>query len=59
MIAVQKTWQNFGLRILLILLVLAVWEAAVRIFSIPSFILPPPSNTISRFSTDCTQNDAW
>jgi len=42
--AVQKSWQNFGLRILLILAVLAIWEAVVRIFQIASFILPPPSN---------------
>ena len=44
MIAMQKTWQNFGLRLVLILAVLAVWEALVRAFAIPSFILPPPSN---------------
>src|SRR5690349_24742819 len=46
MIAVQKSWQNFGLRVLLILAVLAVWEAIVRIFDIASFILPPPSNVL-------------
>jgi NitT/TauT family transport system permease protein len=44
MTAVQRSWQNIGLRILLILAVLAVWEAVVRLFEIPSFILPPPSN---------------
>ena len=44
MIAMQKTWQSFSLRILLIAAVLAAWEALVRLFEIPSFILPPPSN---------------
>jgi NitT/TauT family transport system permease protein len=36
--------RNFGLRILLILAVLAVWEAVVRIFNIAPFILPSPIN---------------
>jgi len=36
--------RNFALRLLLIFLVLAVWEALVRLFSIPPFILPQPSN---------------
>jgi NitT/TauT family transport system permease protein len=35
---------NFSLRILLIAAVLAVWEAFVRVFDIPAFILPRPSN---------------
>jgi NitT/TauT family transport system permease protein len=36
--------RNFTLRLLLILLVLAIWEALVRLFSVPPFILPQPSN---------------
>jgi NitT/TauT family transport system permease protein len=44
MTGLWRSWQNVGLRILLILAVLAVWEAVVRVFDIPSFILPPPSN---------------
>ena len=36
--------KNFALRLLLILAVLVVWEAVVRAFSIPQFILPAPSN---------------
>jgi NitT/TauT family transport system permease protein len=36
--------RNFGLRILLIAGVLVVWEAAVRLFDVPAFILPRPSN---------------
>ena len=36
--------RNMGLRILLILAVLAVWEAIVRIFNVAPFILPSPIN---------------
>ena len=36
--------KNFALRLLLIVAVLAVWEAGVRAFAIPQFILPAPSN---------------
>jgi NitT/TauT family transport system permease protein len=36
--------RNFTLRLLLIAVVLLVWEAAVRLFAIPAFILPEPSN---------------
>jgi len=36
--------RNFALRLLLIFLVLVVWETLVRLFSIPPFILPQPSN---------------
>jgi NitT/TauT family transport system permease protein len=36
--------RNMGLRILLILAVLAVWEALVRLFDIAPFILPSPIN---------------
>ena len=36
--------KNFSLRLLLILAFLAVWEGFVRVFDIPAFILPTPSN---------------
>jgi NitT/TauT family transport system permease protein len=36
--------RNFTLRLLLILAVLAAWEALVRVFAVPAFILPAPSN---------------
>ena len=36
--------RSFVLRLVLILGVLAVWEAVVRLFSIPAFILPAPSS---------------
>ncbi|HZQ13635.1 MAG TPA: ABC transporter permease [Pseudolabrys sp.] len=36
--------RNFSLRLLLILAVLAVWEGFVRLFDVPAFILPRPSN---------------
>ena len=36
--------KNFGLRLVLIAVVLALWEAGVRLFEIPMFILPTPSN---------------
>ena len=35
---------GMALRIVLILAFLAVWEAVVRAFDVPAFILPPPSN---------------
>jgi NitT/TauT family transport system permease protein len=36
--------KNFVLRLLLIALFLLVWEAVVRVFEIPMFILPTPSS---------------
>ena len=36
--------KNFALRLLLIAVSLAVWEAVVRVFEIPMFILPTPSS---------------
>jgi NitT/TauT family transport system permease protein len=36
--------KNFALRLLLIAVFLAVWEAVVRVFEIPMFVLPTPSN---------------
>jgi len=36
--------KNFVLRLLLIAVFLGVWEAVVRVFEIPMFILPTPSN---------------
>jgi NitT/TauT family transport system permease protein len=41
--------KNFVLRLLLIALVLALWEAAVRLFEVPQFILPAPSNVFIAF----------
>jgi NitT/TauT family transport system permease protein len=38
--------RNFSLRILLVLAVLAVWEAFVRLLDIPAFILPRPTNVL-------------
>ncbi|HVT54998.1 MAG TPA: ABC transporter permease, partial [Xanthobacteraceae bacterium] len=32
------------LRVILIIAFLCVWELAVHLFSIPAFILPPPTN---------------
>ena len=34
----------FVLRLLLVAATLAVWEALVRLFSVPAFILPTPSS---------------
>ena len=41
--------KNFVLRLLLIIAVLVVWEALVRFFEIPQFILPAPSNVFVAF----------
>jgi len=39
--------KNFALRLLLIAAFLAVWEAFVRLFEIPMFILPTPSSVFT------------
>ncbi|MGH6943822.1 MAG: ABC transporter permease [Geminicoccaceae bacterium] len=36
--------RNFVVRLLLLVLSLLVWEALVRVFAVPSFILPAPSS---------------
>jgi len=41
--------RNFVLRLLLIALVLALWEVAVRLFEVPLFILPAPSSVFVAF----------
>jgi len=41
--------RNFLLRLLLIAAFLLVWEALVRFFEIPLFILPTPSNVFIAF----------
>jgi NitT/TauT family transport system permease protein len=38
--------RNTALRVLLLLVSLLIWEAVVRFFKIPAFILPPPSRMI-------------
>ena len=38
--------KNFALRLLLIAVFLVVWEGFVRLFQIPLFILPTPTNPI-------------
>jgi len=40
----MKRVPDFVLRLLLVVAVLTVWEGAVRLFSIPAFILPAPSS---------------
>jgi len=35
----------------LAIMLLATWEVAVRIFAVPSFLLPPPSAVIARFAS--------
>jgi NitT/TauT family transport system permease protein len=42
----MKGARNTVLRLLLLLLSLAVWEGAVRLFHVRAFILPPPSRVI-------------
>ena len=41
--------EEFRLRLLLIAAFLAVWEGFVRLFQIPLFILPTPSNVFVAF----------
>ena len=40
----KPTGLTFVLRLLLIVVFLAVWEAAIRLFAIPAFILPAPTS---------------
>jgi NitT/TauT family transport system permease protein len=37
----------FVLRLLLVIAMLLLWEGAVRLFGVPSFILPPPSSVLA------------
>jgi NitT/TauT family transport system permease protein len=37
-------WSKPALRLALLVVSLAIWEAAVRLLRIPAFILPPPSH---------------
>jgi NitT/TauT family transport system permease protein len=39
--------KNFALRLLLLAAFLALWEAAVRLFEVPMFILPTPSSVFT------------
>jgi NitT/TauT family transport system permease protein len=45
----MKGAKNFVLRLLLIALVLVVWEALVRFFQVPQFVLPAPLNVFVAF----------
>jgi len=45
----MKGPKNFVLRLLLIVLVLLAWEGLVRLFEVPLFILPAPSNVFLAF----------
>ncbi|MGE0751925.1 MAG: ABC transporter permease [Variibacter sp.] len=42
----MNTQRNFLLRILLLIATLIVWEIAVRVFEMPAYILPTPSNIL-------------
>ena len=42
--AITRGATGFGLRVLIIVTVLGIWEAVVRYFGIPSYILPAPSH---------------
>lgn len=48
--------KHFILRLLLIAAVLAVWEAGVRVFQMPAYILPPPSAIFSALYTGIIEN---
>jgi NitT/TauT family transport system permease protein len=42
----MNTQRNFLLRVLLLIVTLVVWEIAVRVFDMPAYILPTPSNIL-------------
>ena len=42
--AITRGATGFGLRVLIVVTVLGIWEAVVRYFEIPSYILPAPSH---------------
>lgn len=44
---------------LTLVLFFVVWEGAVRLFSIPQFVLPAPSLIISRFLQDLASAEIW
>ena len=41
--------RKYSLTLLILLLLCAVWEASVRILSVPGYILPPPSSILLTF----------
>ena len=45
---ITKGGTGLSLRLLLIAVVLAVWEAGVRYFDVAQYILPPPSAIFQR-----------
>ena len=45
--AITRGATGFGLRVLIIVTVLGIWEAVVRYFEIPSYILPAPSHVFA------------
>lgn len=42
-LSAMDTWRNRILSVFLLAAIIGAWEASVRLFAIPSFVLPPPS----------------
>ena len=55
--AAAKRWRRFGDYFVIAavtLVLLALWEAAVRFWEVPQFVLPPPTDVIRRLAADFT-----
>jgi ABC-type nitrate/sulfonate/bicarbonate transport system permease component len=44
--------RNVAAPLLLMTLILAAWEAAVHVFAVPAYVLPPPTEIVARIYTD-------
>lgn len=47
--AQERWWERFVPPLLFLIVVLVIWEGAVRLFDMPSWLLPAPSRIIQRF----------
>ena len=48
----KKLWRSYGLALLFVLLVLALWEIYVRAADVPKYLFPAPSQIVVSFKED-------
>jgi putative hydroxymethylpyrimidine transport system permease protein len=47
-----KIWRNYGLAVLFVLVALGLWEAYVRVFNVPKYLFPAPSQVAVSLKED-------
>ena len=57
--SVRQMTARWGVVLLTFVVLMAVWEGGVRLFGVPSFVLPPPSAIAMRFADDVTSQSVW